>query len=65
MDGWEIARKDRSEPGKRYLLAFASAHLKGPLAALAGRAALDLRARCGSLAIMASGETARRSPNKR
>jgi hypothetical protein len=54
MDGWEIARKDGSW-GTLSALAAVSAHLKGPLAALAGRkAALDLRAHCGSLAIMAS-----------
>jgi ribosome modulation factor len=38
MDGWEIARKDRVSLGKQAPLAAARAHLKGPLAALAGRA---------------------------
>jgi hypothetical protein len=38
MDGWEIARKDRIQSERRDLLAFASAHLKGSFALLAGRA---------------------------
>ena len=38
MDGWEIARKDQVKSEKHDPLAFANAHLKGSLAALAGRA---------------------------
>ena len=64
MDGWAIARKDRINSEKR--IRYPSRARTSRVRSLRSPAkpALDLRARCGSLAIMASGETARRSPNK-